>query len=121
MINIGGANIVILKRQTIEKTEDNTEDYIYPVTAATRSRKMNLEAKKFQPTLRITKVVGKNLKRTLTNQASKNQDRLNNRNIRSPSLSPLPSEDEEMEDSVTVRGDSHIIRGVLYPGKEKQV
>ena len=121
MNNIGGANVVILKRPTIEEVKDNAEDYIYPVNAATKSQEKNLEAKKFQPTLRITKAVGRNLERTLTNQVSKNQDRLNNRNTRLPSLSPPPSEDEEMEDSVTVRGDSHVMRGVLYPGKEKQV
>ncbi len=121
MNNIGGANIVILKRPTIEEAEDNAKDYIYLVTAATRSQKKNLEAKKFQPTSRITKVVGRNLERTLTNQVSKNQDRLNNRNTRSPFLSPPYSEDEEMEDSVTVKGDSHVMRGELHPGKEKQV
>ncbi len=121
MNNIGGANVVIPKRPTIEEAEGNAEDYIYPVTAATRSQKKNLEAKKFQPTSRITKAVRRNLERTPTNQASKKQDRLNNRNTRSPSLSPFPSEDEEMEDSVTVRGDSYVIRGAFHPGQEKQV
>ncbi len=76
--NIGGANVVILKRPTIEETKNNAKDYIYPVTSVTRSQKMNLEAKKFQPTSQIRKTVGKNLERTLTNQASKNQDWLNN-------------------------------------------
>ncbi len=82
MNNIGDANVVILKRPTIEETENNAKDYIYPVTAATRGQKMNLEAKIFQPTPRITKAVERNLERTITNQASKNQDRLNNRNTR---------------------------------------
>ncbi len=45
--NIGGANVVILKRLTIEEAEDNAEDYIYPVTSSTQSQKKNLEAKKF--------------------------------------------------------------------------
>ncbi len=121
MNNIWGANVVILKRPTIEKTEDNTEDYIYPVTAATQSQKKILEAKKFEPTLRITKAVRRNLERTLTNQALKNQDRLNNRNTQSLSLSPPPSEDKKMKDSITVRADSHVMRGVLHPGWEKQV
>ena len=121
MNNIGGANVVILKRPTIEEAEDNVEHYIYPVTTGTRSQKKNLEAKKFQPTSRITKAVGRNLERTLTNQASKNQDLLNNRNTRSTSLSPPPLEDEEMEDSVTVRGESHVMRGALNRGQEKQV
>ncbi len=121
MNNIGSANVVILKRPTMEEVEDNTEDYIYPVIAATQSLKKNLEAKKFQPTSRIPKAVERNLEETITNQASKNQDRLNNKNTRSPSLSPLFSEDEEIEDSVTVRGDNHVIRCALHPGKEKQV
>ena len=61
MNSIEGANVVILKQPTIEEEENNAEDYIYPVTSATRSQKKNLEAKKFQPTLRITKVLGRNL------------------------------------------------------------
>ncbi len=121
MNNIGSANVVILKRPTIEETEENVKDYIYPVSAATRSQKKNLEAKKFQSPSRITKAVEWSLERTLTNQASKNQDRLNNRNTRSHFLSPSPSEEEEIEDSVTVLGDSHVMRGVLHPGKEKLV
>ncbi len=90
MNNIGSANVVILKRPTIEEAEDNAENYIYPVTSATRSQKKNLEAKKSEPTSRIIKAVGRNLERTLTNQASKNQDQLNNRNTWSPSLSLPP-------------------------------
>ena len=121
MNNIGVANVVILKGPTIEETEDNVEDSIYLITAAIQRQKKNLEAKAFQPTSRITKAVGRNLERILTNQALKNQDQLNNRNTQSPSLSPSPSKNDEMEDSVTVMGDSHIMRGELHPGQEKQV
>ena len=121
MNNITGANVVIIKRPTIEETENNAEDYIYPVTPSSCSQKRNLEAKKFPPTSRITKAVGRNLERTLTSQASKNQDRLNNRNTRSTSLSLPFSEDEELEDSVTVRGYSHVMRGAFDSGQEKQV
>ena len=78
MNNIGDTNVVILKRPTMEETENNAKDYIYPVTSATQSQKKNVEAIKLQPTSQIRKAVGKNLERTLTNQASKNQDRLNN-------------------------------------------
>ena len=119
--NIGGANDVMLKQPTIEEAEDNAEDYIYPVTSSTRSQKKNPEAKKFQPTSQITKVVERSLEKTLTNQASKNQDRLNNRNTRSPFLSPPFAEDEEIKNNVTIMGDNHVITGTLHPGKDKQV
>ena len=34
MNNIGGANVVILKRPIVEKVDSNYESHIYPVTAA---------------------------------------------------------------------------------------
>lgn len=40
---------------------------------------------------------------------------------RSPSLSPPPPEDDEMEDSATIRGDSYDMRGVLHLSQDKQV
>lgn len=46
---------------------------------------------------------------------------MNNKTIRSPSLSPSPSKDEEIEDSVTVRDNSYRIRGTLHLGQDKQV
>lgn len=121
MNNIGGANVVILKRPTVEEAESDHESHTYPVTAATRSQKKNLEAKKFQPTSRITKPAGRNSERPIANQVLRNQNRLNNRTMPSLSLSPPPSEDEEMEDSVTVRGNSYGMRGALHPGQDKQV
>ena len=121
MNNIGGANVVILKRPTAEKADHDSENHVYPITAATRSQKKNLEAKKFQPTSRVTKPAGRNSEKSLGNQTSKNLNRLSERTIRSPSLSPPPPEDDEMEDSVTIRGDSYGMRGALDPGQERQV
>lgn len=61
-----------------------------------------------------------NSERPIANQVLQNKDRL--RAVRSPSLSPSPSKDEEMEDSVTVRGSSSYgMRGALPPGQDKQV
>ena len=120
MNNIGGANVVILKRPTVEEADSDCESHTYPVTAATRSQKKNLEAKKYQHTSRVTKPAGRNSERPIANQVLRNQDRLNNRTMRSPSLSPPPSEDEEMEDSVTVRGNSYRLRGALYPGQDQE-
>lgn len=105
MKNIGGANVIILKRPTIEEADDNSEYHTYPVTAATQGQKKNLEAKKFQPISRATKPAGRNTKKSLAHQALRNKDRLNNRTMRLHSLSPPPPEDEEMEDSATT-GDS---------------
>lgn len=119
--NIGAANVVILKRQIIEEAEDNTEDYIYPVPAAIWSQKRNIKAKKFQLTSRVIKAVGRDSEKTVTNQISKNQDQLDNRNIRSTFLFPLPFEDEEIEDSATIKGDSYGMRGALHPGQDRQV
>ena len=50
MNNIGGANVVILKRPTVEEADDNLEYHpTYPINAATRSQKKNLESKNFSP------------------------------------------------------------------------
>ncbi len=114
MNNIGGANVVILKRATVEEVEGDYKSHTYPITTTTWSQKKNLEVKKFQPTLRVIKPAGRNSERPIANQVLQNQDRL--RAVRSPSLSPPPSEDEEMEDSVTVRGNSSYgMRGALTP------
>lgn len=121
MNNIGRANVVILKRPMIEEADDDSEIYTYPVTAATRSRKRNLEAKKFHPTSRVTKPAGRNLERSLAHQESRNQDRLNNRTTRSPSLSPPPPGDDDMEDSATVIGDKYGMSGALIPSQDKRV
>lgn len=69
---IARANVVILKRPMIEEADDDSEIYTYPVTAATRSQKRNLEAKKFHPTSRVTKLAGRNLERSLAHQESRN-------------------------------------------------
>lgn len=111
--NIGGANLVILKQPTVEEADDNPKDHTYLVTAATYSQKKNLEAKKFQPILRVTKPEGRNSERPLAHQTLKNLNRLNERTTRSPSLSPPPPEDDEMEDSATIRGDKYDMRGAL--------
>lgn len=79
MKNIGGANVVILTRPAVEEVEDNIQDHTYPVTAATRSQKKNLEAKKFQPISRVTKPAGRNSERSLAHQTSKNLNCLNER------------------------------------------
>lgn len=63
---IGGANVVILKRPTIEEAKDNDKNYIYPVTAATQSQEKNLEAKKFHPTSRVTNSAGRNAEMALS-------------------------------------------------------
>lgn len=102
MNNIRGANVVILKRPTVKEAESDCESHIYPVTATTWSQKKNLEAKKFQPTLRVTKPARRNSEKSIANQILRNQDRLNNRTMRLSSLSPPLSKDEEIEDSVTV-------------------
>ena len=121
MNNIGGANVVILKQPKVEKADDNVESYTYPVTAATRSQKNNLEAKKFQPISRVTKPAGRNSERSFAYQTSRNFDRLNNRTIWSSCLSPPLLEDEEMDDSTTLKDDSYFMRGALPPGQNKQV
>ena len=121
MNNIGGANVVILKRPTMEEADNDLEDHTYPVTAATRSQKKNLEAKKFQPTSRVTKPAGRNSEKPIANQVLRNQDRLNDRTMRSPSLSPPPPEDDKMEGSTTIRADSHGMKSALHPGQDRQV
>ena len=68
MNNIGGANVIIMKRPIVEDVESDYESYIYPVTAATRSQKKNLEAKKFQPTLGVTKPAVRNSERPIAKQ-----------------------------------------------------
>lgn len=79
-----------------------------------------MEARKFQPTLRVTKPAGRNSERPIANQVLENKDRL--RAVRSPSLSPPLSKDEELEDSVTVRGSSNYgMRDALPPGQDKQI
>lgn len=45
MNNIGGANVVILKRPMIEEAEVNDKNYTYPVTAATQSQNKTLRPK----------------------------------------------------------------------------
>ena len=35
MNNIGGANVVILKRPTVEEADHDLKNHIYPITAAT--------------------------------------------------------------------------------------
>lgn len=37
-MNIGGANMVILKWPTAEEEEEDQESYAYPITAVTRSQ-----------------------------------------------------------------------------------
>lgn len=103
------------------KTKDNSKSYTYPVTAATQSQKKNLEAKKFQPISRITKLVGRNSEKSLAYQASKNQDQLNNRTTWSLFFFSPPSEHKEIEDSTIIKSNSYGIRGVLSPGQDRQV
>lgn len=60
MTNIGGANLVILKRPIVEEAEHNSKSYTYPVTATTQSQKKNLKAKKFQPISQVTNPARRN-------------------------------------------------------------
>lgn len=68
MNNIERINVVILKQPTVKEVDSNYESHIYLITTATRSQKKNLEAKKFQPMLRITKPAGRNSERPIVNQ-----------------------------------------------------
>ena len=122
MNNIGGANVVILKRPTVEEADDNLEyPPTYPINAATRSQKKNLESKKFQPTSRVTRPAGRDSERALANQTSRNLNRLNNKTTPSPSFLPSPLDDEEMEESGTIGGDNYGMRGALPLGQDKRV
>lgn len=79
-------------------------------------------SKKLQPISRAIKPAARNSERLLVHQASRNQDGLNDKTTRSPSLPPPhPPEDEEMEDSGTIRGDSCGLKGALHPGQDRQV
>lgn len=115
--------MVILKRPTDEEAGSGYENFAYPITAAPqKSASLKLPGpRNFQQTLRVTKPAGKNSERSVSHQAFKNLDRLNERTARSPSLSPPPPEDEEIEDSATVRGNSYGMRGALQSGQDKQV
>lgn len=118
--NIGGANIIIMKRPKVKDENSDYESYIYPVTSATWSQKKNLEAKKFQPTLRVNKPAVRNSERPIAKQVLQKKNRL--RTVRSPSLSPPPSEDEKMEDSVIVKDNSSYgMRSSLLPDQDKKV
>ena len=81
MNNIEGVNVVISKRPTVEEADHDFENCIYPITAAIQSQKRNLEAKKFQHTSQVTKPAGRNSERSLSNQTSKNLNRLSERAI----------------------------------------
>lgn len=68
----------------------------------------------------IIQLAGNNSERPIANQVLQNKGRL--RAMQSLSFFPPPSKDEEMEDSITVRGSgSYGMRGALPPGQDKQV
>lgn len=57
----------------------------------------------------------------MVNWVSRNNNRSNDRTMRSFSLFPPPIKDEEIDDDTTVKSNSHGIRGALAPEQEKQV
>ncbi|MCJ1345226.1 hypothetical protein MMC31_003432, partial [Peltigera leucophlebia] len=77
--------------------------------------------KVLQPTLQITKPVTRIAEKPPVQEASWNLERLNKQTARLLPPSPLPEDDDEMEDSETGRGDSYGLRGVIYPGKDKHI
>ena len=120
--NIGGANIVILKQPNVEKADDNLEyPLMYPINAIIQSQKKNLKSKKFQSTSRVTRPAGRDSERALTNQTSKNLNRLNNKTTSSPSYLLSPLDDAEMEKSGIIGGDNYGMRDTLPLGQDKQV
>ena len=126
MNNIGSANVVILKRPVVEEADNSLEYYhTYPITALTRSHKSVptkvSEPKNSWPTSRVTKPAARNVERPLAQQASRNLERLNERTAWTPSPSPPPPEDEEINDTATIRGDSYSMRGALPLGQDRQV
>ena len=120
---IGGANVVILKRPTEEEAGSGYENFAYPITAAPqKSAPPGVpRPRNFKQTLRVTKPAWKNSEKSVAHQAFKNLDQLNESTVRSPSLSPPSPEDEEVEDSATVRGNNYGMRGALNFGQDKQV
>ena len=85
----------------------------YSIGALTQSHKLAptkfSEPKVLQPTLQITTPVTRIAERPLTQQTSRNLEGLNDKIARLPFLSTPPLEDEEKEDNVTGRGDSHVM------------
>ena len=53
----------------------------------------------------------------LVQEASWNLEWLNKKTVRLLSPSPLPEDDDEMEDSEIEKGDSYGLRGAIYPGQ----
>ena len=125
MNNIGGANVVILKRPTVEEADNNLENHTYPITAATQSQ--NLARTKisglkiFQPTSQVTRPATRNTERPLAQQASRNLEQLDGRTAWSPSRSPPLTEVDDIEDSTIVIGGRYGMSGALPPSQEKRV
>lgn len=121
MNNSGSANVVILKRLTVKKADNNLKSYKYPVTAVTQSQKKNLEAKKFQFTSWIIKPVRRNSEKPHAYQISRNLDQSNNRTIWLTFLSLPHLEDKEIDNSVTLKDNGYFIEGMLSLNQDKQV
>ena len=118
--------VVILKRPVVEEANNNLEYHqTYPLTALTRSHKSVptkvSEPKNSWPTSRVSKPAARNVERPLAQQASRNLERLNERTAWTPIPSPSPPEDEEMNDTATIRGDNYSMRGALTPGQNRRV
>lgn len=72
----------------------------------------------FWPTSRFTKPAVRSVEKPLVEQISRNTGRLNKKTARLPlPSSPLPEDDDEMEDIATARGDSYGLRDTLFPGQ----
>lgn len=103
MNNIGGANVVILKRPIAKESHKSAPTQV--------SRPQD-----FWPTLRLTRLAVRSIEKPLVQQASQNLKRLSEKTARSSSLSPPAPEDDEMEDSIIIRADSYGMKGTLYLG-----
>ena len=98
--NIGGANVVILKRPTREEAEG---------------------PKNSQPTSRVIEPAARNAERQLAQQASRDLEQLDERTALSSSLSPPLPKVDDIEDSATVIGGRYGMSGALPPSQEKRV
>lgn len=119
-------NVIILKQLVIKKGGNDFEHhYKYPIAALFQSSELISTKfaglKVFQPTLQVTIPVTKIIKKPPIQKASQNLKQRNKKTARL-FLSFLPLlEDNEIENSKTRRGDSQGLRGMIYPGQDKQV
>lgn len=89
-----------------------------PLLLLFKVQKNNLELKKFQPILFIIKLVRRDSKSPIANQIL---DWLNNRTMQSLFLSLPFFKNKKMENNVIIRGNNQKIKGILYPGQNKQI